>query len=447
MIERPGGQRITPPDLARAPGTLLIRNGRVVDPANGIDATRVVCVDDGVIVSVAEAAPEGFAADREIDAQGCWVIPGLVDMHVHLREPGREDKETILTGTCAAAAGGFTSIACMPNTTPVLDEESKIRYVVQRAEECPCRVYPIGAITIGLDGEELAPVGEMVRAGAKAISDDGRTVRRADVMRNALNYARSFNIPIICHCEDTDLTHGAHMNEGAVSARLGVYGMPAAAEDLIVARDVMLAGYTGGRVHIAHVSTAGSVRLIRDARGRGVSVTAEACPHHFALTDEALEHFDTNKKMSPPLRTRKDLEAVVEGLADGTIEVIASDHAPHVPEDKDVEFNQAAFGVVGLETSLAIALTHLVAHDTLVPSDLVERMSLAPARILGLAAGTLSTGAIADIAVVDPRASWTVNPARFFSKSHNSAFAGAELQGQVRATILGGRVVYERTAR
>lgn len=439
------GRRIDLPSSGTASDSLLIRNGRVIDPANNIDETLTVCVKDGRIVSVAPQAPESFRPDREIDAQGHWVTPGLIDMHVHLREPGREDKETILTGTCAAAAGGFTAVACMPNTTPALDEESKIRYVIQRGENCPCRIYPVGAITKGLGGEELAPFGEMVRAGAKAVSDDGKEVARSSLMRNAFNYAKSFNIPVICHSEDADLVKGGHMNEGAVSARLGVYGMPSVSEEIAVARDIMLAEYTGARVHIAHISTAGAVRLVREARQRGVKVTAETCAHYFSLTDESLLGYDTNKKMNPPLRTRKDLEAIVEGLADGTIEVIASDHAPHVPEDKDVEFNEAAFGVIGLETSVGVALTHLVAHDILIPADLVERMSLAPARILGVEGGTLSVGARADIAVIDPRPSWVVKPEEFFSKSRNSAFIGATLQGYARWTVLGGRVVYERT--
>jgi dihydroorotase len=444
MLHR-NGCTISPPQAGAHLGSLLIRNGRVIDPANSIDDHLVVCVREGVIVSVGQDAPADFAAEREIDAKGMWVTPGLVDMHVHLREPGREDKETIFTGTCAAAAGGFTAIACMPNTTPALDEESTVRYVVQRGEACPCRIYPIGAITKGLGGEELAPFGEMVRSGARAVSDDGHWVRRSDIMRHALNYSKSFNIPVISHCEDGDLTRNAHMNESAVSTRLGVYGMPSVAEEIAVARDIALAAYTGARVHIAHLSTAGSVRIVREARSRGVKVTCEVCPHHFALTDEALLTYDTNKKMNPPLRTRRDVDAILEGLGDGTIDVIASDHAPHVAEDKEVELNEAAFGVIGLETSLGVALTHLVAHDILMPADLVEKMSLAPSRILGLPAGTLAVGAVADITIIDPRPTWSVDPERFFSKARNSAFVGSQLQGWARYTVLGGRIVYERS--
>jgi dihydroorotase len=367
-----------------------------------------------------------------------------MDMHVHLREPGREDKETIATGTQAAAAGGFTSVACMPNTTPALDEESKIRYVIQHGEDCPCRIYPIGAITKGLEGEELAPMGEMVKTGAKAVSDDGKSVAKSNLMRNAFNYSRSFNIPVICHCEDTALSQKGHMNEGIVSTRLGIRGIPAIAEEIIVARDLLLAEYTGARVHIAHVSTAGSVRLVRDAKSRGVKVSAETCPHYFTLTDEDVGPYDTNKKMNPPLRTAKDRDAVIAGLVDGTIDVIASDHAPHVSEEKDVEFDAAAFGVIGLETSVGVVMTYLVSKGILSPSDMVRKMSVEPNRIMGTAGGTLSTGTIADITIIDPEASWVVNPQHFFSKSRNTAFSGFSLKGYAWMTILGGQVVFRR---
>src|SRR5271157_5519249 len=366
-----------------------------------------------------------------------WVVPGLMDMHVHLREPGREDKETIETGTQAAAAGGFTAVACMPNTNPVLDEESKIRYVVQRGQYCPCRIFPVGSITKGLLGEELSPFGEMVRAGARAVSDDGKSVRMSNMMKSALNYSKSFKIPVICHCEDCDLSAGGHMNEGLVSTRLGLRGIPAIAEDIIVARDIMLAEYTGARVHIAHVSTAGSVRAIREAKKRGVHVTCETCPHYFTLCDGDIGDYDTNRKMNPPLRTAADRAEIVAALADGTIDVIASDHAPHVSEEKDVEFDAASFGVIGLETSLGIALTYLVDKDILMPADLVEKMSLVPNRILGLDGGTLSTGKRADITIIDPKATWKVDSSIFFSKSRNTPFEGFELKGYAHATILG----------
>jgi len=423
---------------------LVITNGRVIDPAQGIDGTRVVIIDKGVIKLIADAAPPEYGDAETIDAAGCWVVPGLVDMHVHLREPGREDKETIATGTQAAAAGGFTAVACMPNTTPVLDEDSKIRYVIQRGEECPCRIYPIGAITKALEGEELAPMGEMVKTGAVAVSDDGKAVAKSNVMRNALNYSKSFGIPVICHSEESTLSAKGHMNEGLVSTRLGVRGIPVIAEDIAVSRDILLAEYTGARIHIAHVSTAGSVRLVREAKQRGVNVTAETCPHYIILTDEDVGVYDTNKKMNPPLRTAADREAIIAGLADGTIDAIASDHAPHTPEEKDVEFDNAAFGVIGLETALAVVLTALVNKGILTPAQMVDRMSAAPNRILGLSGGSLKAGAPADVTIINPSVKWTVDPAKFFSKSRNSPFIGMELSGAAAYTVLGGRVVYRR---
>jgi dihydroorotase len=447
MLKRGNGQSVIPPGRSPAP-PILIENGRVIDPVNGIDKRLFVALSDGKIRSLTAERPRDFAAERTIDAHDKWVMPGLTDMHVHLREPGREDRETIETGTNAACAGGFTAVACMPNTSPVLDEEAKIRYVVQRAEGCPCRIYPLGAITKGQEGLELAPFGEMVRVGARGFSDDGKSVRSSSIMRSAINYVKSFGVPLISHCEESDLTAGGHMNESSVSTRLGVRGMPGVAEEIIVARDIMLAEYTGGPLHIAHVSTAGSVRIIREAKRRGVGVTAETCPHYFALTDEALLTYDTHKKMNPPLRSELDRLAVVEGLADGTIEVIASDHAPHVSEDKkDVEFEAAAFGVIGLETSLGLVLTHLVHTRILTAAQMVEKMSVIPNRILGSGGGTLTVGADADITIVDPDAEWTVDPQYFFSKARNSAFEGVKLRGFASATILGGKIVYERTRR
>lgn len=444
MLEKNNGQTIFPPIIGASPQKLLIKNGRVIDPANHVDEQRFIGIEQGVITVCGKEVPPDFSPQEEIDATGMWVVPGLMDMHVHLREPGREDKETIETGTQAACAGGFTAIACMPNTNPVLDEESKIRYVVQRAQDSVCRVYPIGSITKGLLGEELSPFGEMVRAGARGVSDDGKSVRKTGIMKNALNYSKSFRIPVICHCEDSDLTQGGHMNEGAVSTLLGVWGMPSIAEEIVVARDIMLAAYTGARVHIAHVSTAGSVRLVRDAKKRGVLITCETCPHYIALTEDDCAAYDTNRKMNPPLRTRADREAILDGLADGTIDVIASDHAPHVSEEKDVEFDAASFGVIGLETSLGVAMTYLIEKEILSPSELVEKMSLSPNRILGLAGGTLSKGNIADITIIDPNASWMVDSRYFYSKGRNTPFEGYTLHGWARYTILSGNVVYER---
>lgn len=444
MLRKPNGATIIPPDNSVIPAPLLIKDGRVIDPANGIDKVMNVIVRNGKINSLTTEMPSNLTGTSIIDAKGKWVVPGLTDMHVHLREPGREDKETIATGTQAAAAGGFTSVACMPNTTPALDEESKIRYVIQRAEHCPCRIYPVGAITRGLEGEELAPIGEMVKAGARGVTDDGKSVAKSNLMRNALNYSKSFNIPVLCHCEDTALSQKGHMNEGIVSTRLGMRGIPTISEEIVVARDILLAEYTGARIHIMHVSTAGSVRLIRDAKKRGVRVTAETCPHYIALTDEDVGLYCTNKKMNPPLRTALDRDAVIEGLVDGTIDVIASDHAPHVPEEKDVEFDAASFGVIGLETSVGVVINYLVAKDILKPSVMVEKMSLNPNRILGTAGGTLSVGAMADITIIDPDEQWTVDPRCFFSKSHNTAFEGFSLRGCAVYTILGGRVVFRK---
>jgi dihydroorotase len=367
-----------------------------------------------------------------------------MDMHVHLREPGREDKETIATGTQAAAAGGYTAVACMPNTNPVLDEESKIRYVIQRGENCPCKIYPIGSITKNLAGEELSPVGEMVKAGARAVSDDGKSVKSTKLMRNALNYAKSFCIPVICHCEDAELAANGHMNESAVSSRLGIYGIPSAAEEIIVARDILLAEYTGGRVHIAHVSTAGSVRMVREAKKRGVSVTCETCPHYFIFTDADLETYDTHKKMNPPLRTARDRAAILEGLADGTIDAIASDHAPHCSEEKDVEFAAAAFGVIGLETQLSAVITYLINPGILSVKDAIIKMTVSPNKIMGTPGGTLSVGSAADITIIDPKKAWVVDSSTFYSKSRNTPFNEMTLMGVATHTILNGRISFTR---
>jgi dihydroorotase len=446
MPKKSNGQTIYSPGLEAHPACILIRNGRVADPANGVDDMLNVGVENGVVNFVGKEIPQWFRPQEEINAEGMWVVPGLMDMHVHLREPGREDKETIETGTQAAAAGGFTAVACMPNTNPVLDEESKIRYVVQRGIHCPCRIFPVGSITKGLLGEELSPFGEMIRAGARAVSDDGKSVHKSNMMKNALNYSKSFKIPVICHSEDADLSAGGHMNEGLASTRLGMRGIPSIAEDIVVARDIMLAEYTGARVHIAHVSTAGSIRIIRDAKKRGVQVTCETCPHYFTLCDDDIGDYNTNRKMNPPLRTARDRDEIIAALADGTIDVIASDHAPHVSEEKDVEFDAASFGVIGLETSLAAALTYLVDKDILMPTDLVEKMSLAPNRILGLDGGTLTVGKPADITIIDPKSKWKVDSGTFFSKSRNTPFEGFEFKGRAHATILSGAIVYVRTS-
>ncbi len=424
-------------------GSVLITGGRVIDPANGVDTVLDVALDKGEIVGVGENIPKNFKADKAIDAKGKWVVPGLFDMHVHLREPGREDKETITSGTNAAAAGGFTSVACMPNTTPVLDEESYIRYVLQRGEDCLARIHPMGAISKGLEGKELAPMGEMVGAGAVAVTDDGRAVSSSLLMKHAFNYSKSFGIPVCCHSEDAALAHGGHANEGPVSTKYGLRGIPTIAEDICVARDVMIAEYTGAKCHIMHVSSKGSIDFIRSAKARGVNVTCETAPHYFILTDDAVASFDGNKKMNPPLRSEADRIAVVEGLRDGTIDCIASDHAPHCVEEKDIEFDNALNGVVGLETMVGASVSHLVKTGVLSPSDLIKKMSLNPHRILGVPGGDLSVGTVADITIIDPDVKWTVDPKEFYSKGRNSAFIGFDLEGRAVGTIVGGHLVFE----
>ncbi len=419
---------------------LLIRQGRVIDPGR-VNGPADLLIQDGKIAAVGRdlRAPAGAAM---LEAQGKWVLPGLVDLHVHLREPGFEYKETIKTGTAAAAAGGFTSVCCMPNTQPVNDTQSVTEFILDRARtEGLVHVFPIGAITKGSEGKELAEFADLKKAGCVAVSDDGRPVMNGLVMRRALEYARAFDLPVVDHCECLHLSEGGCVNEGLVSTELGLHGLPAAAEDVMVARNLELAVLTGGRLHLAHLSTAGSVRLVRDAKARGVRVTAEACPHHFLLTEEAVREFNTNAKMNPPLRTRKDVEAIKAGLKDGTIDVIATDHAPHAPFEKEREFEYAPFGIVGLETALALSLI-LVEEGVLTVEQLVAALTAGPARAFGLAKGTLAVGADADVTVVAPDAQWTVDPDRFLSKGRNTPFGGWKVKGRVVSTIVGGRVVY-----
>ena len=422
---------------------ILIRGGRVIDPANGVDAAADVLLLEGRVTAV---GPGLAREDAEVlDAAGCVVAPGLVDLHVHLREPGREDVETIATGARAAAAGGFTSVCAMPNTDPVTDNQAAVGFIVSQARKAGgARVYPIGAVSLGQRGEQLAEFGELVGAGAVAVSDDGRPVATAHLMRTALEYALTFGIPVIDHCEDVSLSAGGAMHEGLVSTRLGLKGIPRAAEDVIVARDLALAALTGGHVHLAHVSTAGAVAMIREAKARGVRVTAEATPHHLALTDEACAAYDTNAKMNPPLRESGDVAALRAGLADGTIDCIATDHAPHHYDAKEQEFDHAPFGVAGLETALGIAITELVDGGVLGLPALLRCLTSRPAEVAHLPAGTLTPGAPADVVVFDPAAEWTVDPARFFSKSRNTPFARRRLKGVVRWTIVGGGIVHRQ---
>jgi dihydroorotase len=423
--------------------SLLIRNGRVVDPAGSMDAVQDVLVSGDRIERVGGGlpAPDGATV---LEAAGKVVCPGFIDIHVHLREPGFEYKETVATGTRAAAAGGFTAVCCMANTHPVNDNRSITDYIRAKAEaEGAVRVYPIGAVTRGLGGQELAELAELAEAGCVAFSDDGQCVMNAALYRRAMEYTLPFGVPVISHAEDEHLADGGAMHEGVVSTELGMPGVPAAAEDVMVARDILLAELTGAHLHIAHLSTAGAVRLVREAKARGVHVTAEVTPHHLLLTDEAVRSFDGNTKMNPPLRSKRDAEALLEGLLDGTIDCIATDHAPHALSEKEGEFDRAAFGIVGLETAVGLLLDRLVRPGALPLTTLVSRLSRDPARLLGLPGGSLAPGAPADLTILDPAAEWTVDPARFESRSRNTPFGGWTLTGRPWKTIVRGRIAWQ----
>ncbi len=421
---------------------LFLENCRIIDPASGIDRIGSLLIIDG-LCRVA-AAQDALPPETErLDLTGHWVMPGLIDMHVHLREPGEEYKETIASGTLAAANGGFTAVACMPNTKPVLDSESGISLVVNRARHAAARVYPVGAISKESHGERLADFGEMKRAGAVAFTDDGRPVSNSQMMRRAMEYAANFDLPIISHCEEMSLSWNGAMNEGAVATRLGLPGIPRAAEEIMVYRDLALATLTGHRLHLAHISTRESVSLIRRAKAAGCRVTAETAPHYFTLTEEAIGLYDTAAKMNPPLRSQDDVRAIIEGLQDGTIDAIASDHAPHSELEKEVEFDQAANGIIGLETSFPLSLR--LVHDGLLEvGRLVELMSVNPARILGVAGGTLADGAVADVTVIDPERCFTYSREAVVSKSRNSPFLDWQFTGQAVMTIVGGRIVLRK---
>ncbi|MFZ5633142.1 MAG: dihydroorotase [Bacillota bacterium] len=422
---------------------LLIRGGTVVDPLAGTLAESDILVENGVITQMGGGISAPGA--EIIEARGKLVAPGLIDMHVHLREPGYEAKETVETGCRAAVRGGFTALACMPNTNPVADNRAVIRYILEKAREAGlARVYPVGAITRGSRGEEITEMADMKDAGAVALSDDGRPVANSAVMRRAMQYAGMLGLPVISHCEDLELAAGGVMNEGFTATRLGLKGIPAAAEEIMVARDIVLAGLTGCRLHIAHVSTAGSVRLIREAKARGVPVTAEVTPHHFTLTDRAVEGYDTATKVNPPLRGEGDVAALREAMADGTIDVIATDHAPHTPEEKDVEYDRAPFGMTGLETAVGLVWTELVATGVLSPARAVAMMTVKPAEILGVKAVLLAPGSAADITVIDPDLEERVDPGGFCSKGRNTPFAGRVLKGLPVMTMVGGKIVYRR---
>ena len=423
---------------------LFIEGGRVIDPASGTDGVRTVVVRDGKIAEVAERVERPRDA-RAVDARGRWVTPGFLDLHVHLREPGQEYKETVATGTRAAVAGGFTAVCAMPNTNPVNDDTAVTELVLARAAAAGlARVYPVGAISKGSKGEELAEYGELKAAGCVALSDDGKPVMSASLMRRALEYAKAFGLPLTVHEEDLHLVGKGVMHEGAAATRLGLKGIPAAAEEVMILRDLALLELTGGRLHVAHLSTAGGVRAVRDAKRRGLRVTAEVTPHHLALTDEDVgaSGYSTDFKMNPPLRSAEDVRAVREGLADGTIDAIATDHAPHSSVEKDVEFDAAANGIVGLETAFPVCLA-LARQGVLSEKRLVEALTVGPARAFGLPGGALARGAAADVAIVDPAAEWVLDPARLHSKGKNTPWKGRRLAGRCSMTIVGGRIVHE----
>jgi dihydroorotase len=434
----------------------LLRNGRVIDPSRGFDEVADLLIADGQIISLpfqgraGEGSPSSPLLGKEglgeveghvYDCSGLIITPGLIDMHVHLREPGFEHKETILTGAQAAAAGGFTSVVAMPNTNPAVDNRAVVEYVIERGRAASVNVLTTGAATKANEGAEMAEIGDMVDAGAVAISDDAFPLQSADLMRRVMEYARMFSTPVLAHCEDKSMTRDGVMNEGLTCTILGLRPWPRQAEEIIVWRNILLADLAGCALHVQHVTTAGGVEAIRWAKSRGIRVTCETCPQYFSLTDEALNSYDTNAKCNPPLRTQGDVEAIKQGLADGTIDVIATDHAPHAREDKEVELQEAAFGMVGLETALSLVMTNLVKPGVLSIGDAIAKMTAAPARVLGLQSGALAEGAPADITIIDPDANVTVHSSEFKSLGRNTPFEGFELTGKAVATIVAGEFV------
>ncbi len=425
---------------------VLFKNVRLVDPSQALDEVVDLALADGVVAKIGRGLPADGATVVELPP-GCVVCPGFIDMHVHLREPGQEHKETIATGTAAAAAGGFTAVACMPNTDPVNDQAGIAEFIRTKAAQAGLvHVYPIGAVTRGSKGEQLADIAELKAAGCVAVTDDGRPVASALIMRRALEYASMFGLPVIEHCEEPTLKGDGVAHEGFHATALGLKGIPAAAEEIMVERDITLAGATGGHVHIAHMSVRGSLRAVRSGKARGVRVTCEVTPHHLILTDEALAGYDTNVKMNPPLREEADRDAMLEGLADGSIDAIATDHAPHHYDEKAVEFDRAPFGIVGLETAVSLCLDRLVHSGRIGLSRLVELLSTNPARLLGVTGGTLAEGAPADLTIIAPDLAVRVDATRFRSKARNTPFDGWELRGGVAATVVGGRLVFANDA-
>jgi dihydroorotase len=421
--------------------TTLIQGGRIIDPSQGIDAVGDLWLEGEKVLGI---GPRDQKADKTIDAKGLIVCPGLIDIHVHLREPGGEADETIATGAESALAGGVTTVCCMPNTEPAIDTPAAVEYVVLQARRARrANVLPVGAVTKGRKGEELAEMGRLVESGAVAFTDDGAPVASAELMRRALEYSKMFDVVIMQHCQVMELTRGGVMNEGFQSARLGLGGMPAAAEDIMVARDIRLAEITGGRVHIQHISVARAVELVREGKRRGIQVTAEACPHHFTLTDECLGGFDTNFKMNPPLRTAEDIEAVIEGLKDGTIDLLATDHAPHSAEKKSRTIDDAPFGIVGLETLIPITVKGLIEPGHLTWPEVIAKLTDVPAKLIRLKdKGTLRAGADADVTLIDPETPWTIDPSKFRSKSKNTPYGGWQVKGRAHTVLVAGEVRY-----
>ncbi len=423
--------------------SLLIKGGRVIDPSQNIDGIMDVLVEDGLIKEIGAGLTAPAGAEI-VDATGKYVTPGLIDMHVHLRDPGLEYKEDIISGTKAAAAGGFTSVCCMPNTKPPIDNKAIASYIINKAKsEGFCNVFPVGTITYGMNGDRMAEMGELKESGCVAVSDDGKPVNNSELMMRSLQYAKGIGIMVISHAEELELVGQGTMNEGFTSTELGLKGIPRVAEDIATAREIMLAEYTGSPVHIAHVSTEGAVRIVREAKARGVQVTCETAPHYFTLTDDAVRGYNTNAKMNPPLREAADVAAIKAGLTDGTIDCIATDHAPHHIDEKEVEFNEAMNGIIGLETSLPLSLK-LVEDGVMTLKQLVETMSCNPSKILDLNRGTLKAGAVADITVIDPACEWTVEKEKLASKSKNSPFLGWKVKGAATVTVLAGKIVYSR---
>lgn len=419
---------------------LCIQGGRILDPANGRDEIADLWIEGGRIMD----RPSGAPAARTIDARGRVVAPGFIDMHVHLREPGREDKETIATGTRAAAAGGYTSVCPMPNTSPVIDSQTGVKFILSRSQsDAVVNVFPIAAVTKGQKGEELTEFGDLIEAGVVAFTDDGHPVMNNGIMRRALEYASMFNVPVLDHCEDLNLAGGGVMHEGKVSVQLGLRGWPSVAESIQVARDVELAEFTGGRIHICHLSARASVESIRRGKARGVRITGEVTPHHLALTDEAVREYNTNAKCNPPLACEEDRQALLEGLLDGTIDVIATDHAPHTPIEKGGVYSDAPNGLIGMETAFGVLNETLVRPGLMTLGAVIQKMTAAPAAVLNLKKGSLGAWADADVVILDPEERWTVDASRFFSRSRNCPWDGRQLTGRVKTTIVGGEIVYQ----